>query len=140
MKIAVSTVLGLNMLLGNLCMMPMAYAQEMSMPSEAHDESMEMTMTPAVPMTPAHCEHCVKVKKSDANAMGSSMPCSGGHCLTQRNPVISAALPSSHAIVSVAIPASGVTLPPDSVALHSQPPPTAPPLVARMTDTVVLRF
>jgi len=138
MKIAVSTVLGLHMLLGNLCMMQMAYAQEMSMPSEAHNESMEMTMTPVVPMTPAHCEHCVKVKNPDANAMGSSMPCSSGHCITHTSPMASAT-PSSHSFVSIALPnAEIISFPVFREYSHTES--TAPPGIPILTDTIVLQF
>lgn len=126
--------------LGNFCTMPMAYAQDMSMPNEAHREaSMEMTMTPMVPMSPVHCEHCVKVQHPDPMPMEGGMPCGNGHCLTHARSSTSAAAPSSNFFASAALPALRAALPVAPLELHNQPPATAPPSVSTFADTIVIR-
>src|SRR3989344_5935084 len=68
-----------NALLGNLCMMPTAFAQGTPMP---HEEHMEMVMTPMEPMSPAHCEHCAKIQSSDGDQSQQQSGCAG-HCFSQ---------------------------------------------------------
>ena len=79
MRMLLSVGLAIHAIIGNFCMMPMAFAQGMEMP---HEEHMEMTMTPMVPMSPAHCEHCAKVQSSDGDQSQQQSGCAG-HCFSQ---------------------------------------------------------
>lgn len=144
MKMLLSTGLAVHAMIGNFCMMPMAFAQGMEEMEMPHEEHMEMDMTPMnmvsmLPMSPAHCEHCAKVTKPDANPMNNGMPCSSGHCITHTSPITSTAVPSANALVSIALPTSGIIFSPASLN-NSQPPSTAPPQAVRITDTIVLRL
>ena len=154
MKMLLSVGLAVHAIIGNFCMMPMAFAQgmeEMEMSHEkgmemevSHEEGMEMNMTPMdmtsmLPMSPVHCEHCAKVTKLDANPMNSGMPCSSGHCITHTGPITSTAAPSANALAYIALPTSGIIFPPAPLN-NSQPPSTAPPQAVRITDTIVLRL
>lgn len=85
MKIATIGAFLTNILLGSVCMMPMAMAADMPM---HHDEAMEMVMTPVETMTPVvlmsstYCEHCVHVQKEQPTPMSAGC---AGHCLSKAN-------------------------------------------------------
>ena len=66
-----------NVILGHLCMMPVAYA---SARPAVHGEAIEMVMTPLVPMTPVHCPQCLRVVKVEPLPMRGSC---AGNCLSQ---------------------------------------------------------
>jgi hypothetical protein len=123
-------------LLGNLCMMPMAFAQEMPMP---HEEHMEMAMTPMEPMSPAHCEHCLHVISSnDDQPQHSSTGCAG-HCFSQANAVrTSAASFSTPSVVAVMPLPTSISFIPEATSVVA-PPATAPPIALHI-DTTVLRL
>ncbi|MEK7590804.1 MAG: hypothetical protein AAB489_01180, partial [Patescibacteria group bacterium] len=74
-----STGLAVHAMIGNFCMMPMAFARDMPAPYEEH---MEMTMTPVFPMSSVHCEHCAKVHSSGGDESQQQSGCSG-HCFSQ---------------------------------------------------------
>lgn len=89
--------------------MPMAYAGDV-MPMD-HDDAemeqvMEMVMTPANAMSPAHCEGCVTITrpKHHADGMdGDRMPCNDGHCLTKHSPSTTAVTQSAQKDIFKAI-------------------------------------
>lgn len=93
MKIRPVVTLGLlaNIIIGNFCMMPMAFAGE-AMPMDHDMEEMEqvveMVMTPMHPMSSAHCEGCVTITrpKHHTPPMTGGMPCNDGHCLSGHSP------------------------------------------------------
>jgi len=139
-----STGLAVHAIIGNFCMMPMAFAQGMEEMEVSHEEGMEMNMTPMnmasmLPMSPVHCEHCAKVTEPDANSMNNGMPCGSGHCITHASPVTSTAFPSANTLAFIALPTSGIIFSPASLD-YNQPPSTAPPQAVRITDTIVLRL
>lgn len=91
MKIFVTVSLLLHSLLGNLCMMPMAYAAPIPM---EHHEEIGMNMTPMFAMSPAHCEHCVKVTQKINVPMDGSCT---GYCLAKAQENARAMVPASSA-------------------------------------------
>ena len=123
-----------NAVIGNFCMMPMAFAASMPMP---HEEHMEMTMTPMVSMSPTHCEHCAKVQSSDGDQ--SQQSGCAGHCFSQAQSTTAnaASLNAPHIVAAAPMPIT--------VAFASQttsviaPPATAPPISIHI-DTIVLRL
>lgn len=131
LKVLASIGLTANILLGNVCMMPMAHAEAMP-----HDQHEEMAMTPVEPMSPAHCEHCVHLSPEKPTQADGGC---AGHCLSKASessqavssttqPLLAgAALPTATSlIVSLAHTDQGFT---DS---------TAPPSATLPTRTIVL--
>lgn len=134
LKILAATGFAFHALLGNLCMMPMALAQGMPMP---HEERMEMAMSPVLPMSPARCDHCMKVQSSDGDRSQPS-GCAG-HCFAQARdtaantttfyaPRVAAAAPMPTTVASAPLTRAAVA-----------PPAMAPPANI-LTDTIVLRL
>lgn len=131
MKILASIGFASYALLGNVCMMQMAGAEEMPM---SHGEHAEMAMAP---MSSAECEHCVKEEQPDETPM-KGMPCNGGHCLSQSIPQTSTAIQASSLLAAVAPPV-GILLPSVPFEISGSPNSTAPPGTPILTDTIVLR-
>ena len=139
MKMLLSVGLAVHAIIGNFCMMPVAFAQGMEMP---HEEHMEMDMTPMdtmsmVPMSPAHCEHCAKMQSSHGEQ--SQQSGCAGHCLSQ-------AQSTTTNVISFNVPHVVAAAPmPITIAFASQttsviaPPATAPPTSIHI-DTIVLRL
>lgn len=128
-KILTSIGFAAHVLLGNVCMMPMAGAAEMPV---SHEEHMEMAMTP---MSSVDCEYCIKEQSNGVPMKG--MPCNGGHCLSKSVPQASTAIQASSLLAAVTLPV-GILLPSAPLELHGSPNATAPPGVPVSTDTVVL--
>ncbi|HLD71846.1 MAG TPA: hypothetical protein VI873_04525 [Candidatus Peribacteraceae bacterium] len=143
-------------LLGNLCMMPKAFAQGMATP---HKEHMEMIMTPAfpmaqslashvgrdrsvasdVPMSLVHCEHCAKVQQSSDGDQSQQQSGCAGHCFSQaRSTTTNTASFNVPHIVAASLISITVALAPQTTSVVA-PPATAPPLSIHI-NTIVLRL
>ena len=92
MKLIPAVAVTAQVLLGNLCFMPMAFAME-AMPMDHDMQEMEqvteMVMTPANLMSPLHCEGCVTITRPRHHIPdmgGDRMPCNDGHCLSEHAP------------------------------------------------------
>ncbi len=139
MKMLLSTGLVAHAVLGNFCMMPMAFAQDMEMP---HEEHMEMDMTPMdmtsmLPMSPIHCEHCAKMQSSD-DYQPQQSGCAG-HCFSQSHSTTASTVSfNSPHIVATASPPVTVAFAPQITSVVA-PPATAPPTNIHI-DTIVLRL
>lgn len=135
MKIFLSAGFAAHALLGNFCMMPMAFAQGMEMP---HEEHMEMAMTPMSPMSPAHCEHCLKVESSDEDQSQQQSGCAG-HCFSQANATRANAVSFQvpHIVAAPPLPIT-IAFISDTTSIVA-PPATAPPTSIHI-DTIVLRL
>ena len=122
-------------LLGNFCMMPMAFAQGMEMP---HEEHMEMAMTPMSPMSPAHCEHCLKVESSDEDQSQQQSGCAG-HCFSQANATRANAVSfqAPHIVAATPLPIT-IAFIPDTTSIVASPARALP--IALHIDTTVLRL
>ncbi|OGJ55074.1 hypothetical protein A3D11_03295 [Candidatus Peribacteria bacterium RIFCSPHIGHO2_02_FULL_49_16] len=133
LKIFVSLGFAVHALLGNFCMMPMAFAQEMPM---QHEEHMEMAMTPLSLMSPIHCDHCVKVQSS-GDQSERSVGCAG-HCFSQANAtkVTAQNFNAPHVVAASPIPIT-VAMTPQILSIVA-PPATTLPLSIHI-DTIVLR-
>jgi hypothetical protein len=131
MKILTSIGFASYVLLGNVCMMQMAGAEEMPM---SHGEHAEMDMTP---MSSTDCEHCPKQEEPDETPK-KGMPCSGGHCISESIPQSSAAV-QTPGLLAAAMPPTVVSLPTVSLELNGLPHSTAPPGIPISTKTIVLR-
>lgn len=131
MKIFTSVGFASYVLLGNVCMMQMAGAEEMPM---SHGEHIDMAMTP---MSSADCEHCPEQEQPDETPK-KGMPCSGGHCISESIPQSSAAIQAPGLLAAVVLPTS-VTLPSVPLVLNRLPRSTAPPGIPISTKTIVLR-
>lgn len=133
-KIIFSVAFVTNILLGNICMMPMAMAAEM--PQHEMNE-MEEVMTPMAPMSHADCPDCPHHEEKGEPAQQSSS--CAGHCLSQATSVNPANLVFGSAQLAAALPAvvsyqwSSTE---NSLAQPNINP--SPPLTS--TDSVVLRL
>lgn len=131
----VTAVVLANAVVGNFCMMPMAFAQGMEMP---HEDHMEMVMTPVTPMSPAHCEHCAKIESGSDDQSQQQSGCAG-HCFSQAHSTTVSTVSFNAPNIVAAAPM------PVTVAFASQtasvvaPPATAPPLSIHI-NTIVLRL
>lgn len=128
-----------NAVIGNFCMMPMAYAQSMPM---QHDEAMEMVMTPVEIMTPVvlmsstYCEHCAHVQKEQPTPMSAGC---AGHCLSKANDSGVAVTSASSQVQNlVALPSTIPTMIAFADATARFTESTAPPTEPSSTRTVVL--
>lgn len=119
-----------HVLLGNVCMMQMAGAQEMPM---SHDEHMGMES-----MSSADCPNCPEQEESHDTKPMKGSPCSGGHCISESLPQASTAIQTS-SLLAVATPQVSVLLHTAPLELQGSPHSTAPPGVPISTDTIVLR-
>ncbi len=138
-KIAVVGTFMMNLFFGQLCMMPMAYAQLMPM---EHDEAMEMimtpveTMTPAVLMSSAYCEHCVRIHNVQPAPMSAGC---AGYCLSRtENGVAAMTSPSPLAQNVVALPSSIPAIIAFADTTGSFIDSTAPPLTTSLQRGIVL--
>lgn len=71
--------------LAQLCMIPMAMAEDIT--AQYGAEAMQMTMTPVEPMSPARCEHCAHAYKGQSKPVNASC---AGHCFSQTRDVLKA--------------------------------------------------
>lgn len=143
-KMLLSVGLAVHAIIGNFCMMPIAFAQGMEMPhEEQHEEQMEMDMTPMnrmsmLPMSPVHCEHCAKMQLSHGEQMPQQSGCAG-HCFSQaHNTTASTVLFNAPNIIAAAPMPIIVALVPQITSVVA-PPATAPPTSIHI-DTIVLRL
>ncbi|TSC58579.1 MAG: hypothetical protein Greene041619_453 [Candidatus Peregrinibacteria bacterium Greene0416_19] len=134
MRIPVSIVFAVHVVIGNFCVMPMAFAEDTAMPYAVH---MEMVMTPMFPMSPANCDHCVQVQLNDGDQSRQQTGCAG-HCFSQSQNAAASAVTfdAPHIGTANPIPIISAASQTASVAV---PPATAPP-TAIHTDTIVLRL
>lgn len=133
MKLLLSVGLAVHAVIGNLCMMPMAFAQDMPMP---HTEHMEMVMTPISPMSPAHCEHCEKAQSIEDSQSQHPSECAG-HCFSQANNTRATGVTIQTANVVVTTPPALAIAPVPSTAPVVAPPATAPPIAIHINTTVL---
>lgn len=135
MKMLLSVGLAVHAIIGNFCMMPMAFAQGMEMP---HEDHMEITMTPMFPMSPAHCEHCAKVQSSDGDQSQQRSGCAG-HCFSQTHSTTTstAAFNVPHVVAATPMP---ITVAFTSQTTSVVSPPAAAPPTSIHIDTIVLRL
>src|SRR3989344_9695790 len=96
MRWFVITSVTLNIVLSNLCMMPMAYAH---LAPQTVAGAIEMAMTPSIPMTPADCEGCVRMSARLSESVFPAGPihCESGHCLEQGTQVVGVSFASGQA-------------------------------------------
>ena len=121
MKMLLSAGLVAHAVLGNFCMMPMAFAQEMEMPHQELGEHTEMNMTPM---------------DGDQSQLQSGC---AGHCFDQgHSTTASAASFNTPLIVATTPMPIAVTLAPQIISVVA-PHATAPPLSIHI-DTIVLRL
>jgi hypothetical protein len=142
MKMFPAVAVTTQVLLGNLCFMPMTLA-ETAMPMD-HDmeEVMEMVMTPMYPMSTVHCDGCVTITrpKHHSTPMTGGMPCNNGHCLSEHSPSTATVTQSSQKdILKIALrPAHFVIDVPETTDVALRPR-DGPPIRIAHTRTVVLR-
>ncbi len=142
MKMFPAVAVTTQVLLGNLCFMPMTLA-ETAMPMD-HDmeEVMEMVMTPMYPMSTVHCDGCVTITrpKHHSTPMTGGMPCNNGHCLSELSPSTATVTQSSQKdILKIALrPAHFVIDVPETTDVALRPR-DGPPIRIAQTRTVVLR-
>lgn len=130
MKLLVSIGFAAHVLLGNVCMMQMANAQEIP---TSHEEHMAMES-----MSSADCPNCPEKEESHDTKSKKGSPCSGGHCISQAVPQSSIAIQTSSLLAAFALPVSAL-IPSAPSEIQGSPHSTAPPGVALSTDTIVLR-
>ncbi len=131
-RLLISAVLA-NAAIGHLCLMPMAFASEMPM---AHNEAIEMVMTPMVPMSPMHCEHCAKLVKVQPSPMNTSC---AGHCFSQADGAVGMVTSHFQSIFArMAVPPARHVLVAAVLEAHGFEDATAPPLNSPKMRTVVL--
>ena len=135
MRILASVGFAAHVLLGNVCMMPMAFAQGMEMP---HEEHMEMTMSQMVPMSLVHCEHCAKIESGSDDQSQQQSGCAG-QCFSQAQSTTTSTVSSGSPLVVAAPPLPIiVAFDPQTFSVVA-PSATAPP-TGIPTDTIVLRL
>lgn len=88
--------------LGNVCMMNVAYAEEGSQSMMMQHGGMEMVMSPVIPMSPLHCLSCVKVEIKQAPPF--TIPCEKGHCVSHTTDNAMVGIPASHPLLALALP------------------------------------
>ncbi len=135
MKMLVSIGFVVHALLGNVCMMPMAYAASMPLQPE---EVMEMAMTPMFPMSPApnHCKQCAHVQQRSNAPMSRSC---AGHCLSRAHDSDAAVLSGSSFHQAFVVPAPafpGIIEPADIIERSIKS--LSPPVNIALTRSVVL--
>lgn len=111
--------------LGNICMMQMASAKEMDMPSMQHE---------------AHCENCSPDMSSDDENSMDGMDCGSGHCLMHAKTTETAATQGVNPLATATLPPSPEVIIFSAVTEENLPPSTAPPDTPFNTNKVVLRF
>ena len=146
MKMIPAVAVAAQVLLGNLCFMPMAYGAD-AMPMD-HDmqeieQVMEMVMTPVNAMSPLHCEGCVTISrpKHHTSSMDAGrMPCNDGHCLSEHTPSTATITQSSQReIVKMAArPVSFIVEVPQATEVAFMPR-AGPDARESLTQTIVLR-
>jgi hypothetical protein len=114
-KVVSSFAVATQIILSNICLMPIASAED-HLPVEPMEmEAMqEMAMTPANAMSPLHCDDgCVTIMRPRHHVDTGSMrvPCNDGHCLTEHTePVAIMTQSSQRKTVTVAMLPVSATL------------------------------
>lgn len=127
----------INVFASAMCMMPMVFAEDMPMDHKEHS-TMQMTMTPAVPMSSLHCEGCVNVsepKHSPIQQTGCN-----GHCISQASAVQTALQISKSEIPASALDASAVYDNVRIALLQAYAKPTKKPPQTLKPEMIVLRL
>ncbi len=146
MKLIPAVAVTTQVLLGNLCFMPMAYA-EAAMPMDHDMQEMEqvteMVMTPVNAMSPLHCEGCVTIsrpKHHTSSMDGGKMPCNDEHCLSEHTPSTAVITQSSKKdVLKVALRPMPLFLELSEANDIVFRPPAGPELRPLLTQTIVLR-
>jgi hypothetical protein len=120
---------------GQLCMVPMTFAQVTPMP---HEEHMAMAMTPVAPMSADRCDHCMEVQSNDGDQSQQQAGCAG-HCLALANTTRAMAITFRLPVVVTAtlLPVRVFDVP--ATASFIAPPAMAPPIALHI-DTTILRL
>lgn len=114
MKLIPAVAVAAQILLGNICMMPLASAAE-AMPMDHDMQEMElvteMVMTPVNAMSSLHCDGCVTISRPRHHASdmgGDRMPCNDGHCLSEHTPSVATVTqsPLKEALKTTILPAA----------------------------------
>jgi hypothetical protein len=126
-----------NVLLGNLCFMPMVSAAPVSV-----KEHEEVVMTYLVPMSPVHCKDCLHKVDTGSTHQMNGFSCMSGNCLSGSHaPDTSRILSNSSAHLNDV--GFAVASPSVSSSIDFQIPPTLTPLISPLLLTgvhmVVLR-
>ena len=144
MKMFLSAGLVAHAVLGNFCMMPMAFAQEMEGMEMPHEEHMEMDMTPMdrtsmLPMSPVHCEHCAKMQQSMDGYQSQQQSGCAGHCFSQGHSTTASMAFFNVPLIVAASPMPIIVALTPQITSVVAPQATAPPLSIHI-DTIVLRL
>jgi len=142
MKLMLTAAFLAQNVIGSFCFMSMAHAAA----EPAHEmkdkmEHMEMIMSPVVPMSPMHCENCVKVEDlhyEEPPAM-QGMPCDTGHCLSHAPSPVSTIVAGTYQTHHATVPMSFVFQNPP-VLLKGNPSLALAPPKSDLTRMVVLRL
>jgi len=146
MKLIPAVAVAAQVLLGNLCFMPMAYGME-AMPMDHDIQEMEqvteMVMTPVNAMSSLHCDGCVTITRPRHHVpdMGSDrMPCGDGHCLSEHTPSVATVTqsPLKDSVKTAILPASFFYAEPLNDIFHDGWH-ERPPIQVSLTRTIVLR-
>lgn len=145
MKMLLSAGLAVHAIIGNFCMMPMAYgadAVRMNHEMGEMEQVMEMVMTPVHPMSSLHCDGCVTITRPrhHESPMRGGMPCNDGHCLAEHSSSTTTATQSSQKnILEIALrPAHFIIDVPEIINVALKPR-NGPSTRIAQTRTVVLR-
>ncbi len=122
-----------NILLGNICMMPMSIAMAADMPMH-HDEAMETVMAPMNLMSSVRCDHCLDLAKEHPAPMDREC---AGNCLSQANDIGAAVVQNSAPSLFLATLPFFITETRGEV-VQSFVEANAPPPRANPTRTIVL--
>ena len=146
-KLIPAVAVAVQVLLGNLCFMPMAYGME-TMPMDHDMQEMEqvteIAMTPANLMSPRDCDDgCMTITRPrhHALAMGNDrMPCNDGHCLSEHTPSATTVTqsPLKESVMAAILPSSASYAEPLNVFRGDRRDDRRPVQVA-FTQTIVLR-
>lgn len=121
--------------LGNVCMMNVAYTTDISTSMSMHHGSMEMVMSPVIPMSPLHCISCIAVVIKQAPPF--TIPCDNDHCVSHTSDTALIATPA-YPLISIALPIAAHTLITKKYIAIPQTIYAAPPHSRLQTDTIVL--
>ncbi|HLD64145.1 MAG TPA: hypothetical protein VI913_04610 [Candidatus Peribacteraceae bacterium] len=139
MRWFVITSVTLNIVLSNLCMMPMAYAHLAPQPVAG---AIEMAMTPSMPMTPADCEGCARMSARLSESVFPAGPvhCDSGHCFEQTAPLVDSSVVSGASLSAINQASDTENIELAANDDRSQLATHAPPIAFTFTSTEVLRL
>lgn len=132
MTTIISLVFVSQVLVGNLCLTPIAYAAGMPVPKSTH---MKMVMTPVIPMSPLHCENCVVLQEKSGELQQKG--CAGSCFAQAKSTVVS--LTSSHSPLMTVTGLPKMIFTSEETVWEFESLATGPP-VALHIDTTVLRL